>query len=168
MNMRRIPRRKLVRDLTRVRHMTAVSAVVLGTTFMPLLGLPEPYELRAFQGAVESFSDARARVLTPQRDDEAARERSARVIGERHERQNRRASREAEAETMPAVASPDEPPIELVDTMEVAPLSPMEEDPLAAPFEQEVVEPVEEKPVAPESEEPASADLPILSPDDDG
>jgi hypothetical protein len=69
-------RRKFVKDATRTPHMTAVSAVVLGTIFMPLLGLPELYEVRAFQSAMDSLSTASA----ARRDDEAARERSAQVV----------------------------------------------------------------------------------------
>ncbi|HET9229737.1 MAG TPA: hypothetical protein VFO00_00505, partial [Vitreimonas sp.] len=71
MSSRKMSRRRFWKDLTRTRHMTAVSAVVLGTTFMPLLGVPDIYELRAFQGAVEGFSDARAEALAPRRNDEA-------------------------------------------------------------------------------------------------
>ncbi len=74
MSPRTFSRRRFIRDLTRTRHMTAVSAVVLGTTFMPLLGLPEMYEVRAFQQAVDALSVTQAAVT---RDDESARERSA-------------------------------------------------------------------------------------------
>lgn len=68
-------RGRIFRDLTRTRHMTAVSAVVLGTTFMPLLGLPEMYEVRAFQDVMDGLSAHAA-----QRDDEATRQRMAEVV----------------------------------------------------------------------------------------
>lgn len=77
---RRPSRKKFWKDLTRPHHMVTVSAVLLATTFAPLLGVPDVQELHTFQHAVESFSDARASVLEPRRDDEAARERSARTV----------------------------------------------------------------------------------------
>jgi hypothetical protein len=84
MDLRDLRRQPFVKDLTRTRHMTTVSAVVLVTTFMPLLGLPNVDELRAFLGAMDGFSEARTHAITRARDDEAARERSARsVIAER-------------------------------------------------------------------------------------
>lgn len=72
-------RRKIVKDLARPRHMSAVSAVVLGTIFMPLLGMPDIYEVPAFHSAMDHMSSAHVRT----RDDEAARERMlASVIGD--------------------------------------------------------------------------------------
>jgi len=55
-----LSRREFIKDLTRTRYMTLVSTVVLGTTFMPLLGMPEVYEWRAFQSAFGGPSNAEA------------------------------------------------------------------------------------------------------------
>lgn len=67
-------RRLLVTDLTRTRHMAAVSAVVLGSIFVPLVGGPirgyEIAELRsAFAGASEAVvpSASAAPLAPPQR-----------------------------------------------------------------------------------------------------
>lgn len=87
MSLRRTARKTFIRDLTRPRHMAAVSAVIIGTTFMPLLGIPNVEELRGLQHAIEGFSDARADVLAPRRNDEAARERSSRAIIPTHQGQ---------------------------------------------------------------------------------
>jgi hypothetical protein len=165
MSPRKISRRRFWKDLTRTRHMTAVSAVVLGTTFMPLLGVPDVYELRAFQSAVEGFSDARAEVLAPRRNDEAARERSARsVIGEQERRD---ANVQEGADRMLTVERPEHQPAEMLDTAEILPLPPIDEHELVAPAVEnfalpEVVD--EAKPEAPpasedeimEDEEPAA------------
>lgn len=77
---RNFSRSKFVKDLTRVRHMSTVSAVVLLTTFMPLLGMPQAYELRALESAVDAIADGRAYVTAPARNDEVARERSSRAV----------------------------------------------------------------------------------------
>lgn len=168
MSPRKAARRKFWKDLTRTRHMTAVSAVVLGTTFMPLLGVPEIYELRAFQSAVEGFSDARAEALTPRRDDEAARERSARsVLGERRDRD--RNANEAGADRVLTVERPEDRPAEMLDTAEILPLPPVEEPELVMPEEDlnvpEVAEP--EKPEEPPPSEDEMEEEPALDEDED-
>lgn len=156
MTRRKFSRRRFWRDLTRTRHMTAVSAVVLGTTFMPLLGVPDMQELRTFQSAVEGFSDARAAVLTPRRNDEAARERSAHsVIGEAERRDDRA---ERGAERMLTVERPDREPAEVLDTADILPLPPVDAPELAAPVEDQEI-------VVPEPEEPAAEALPELEDD---
>ena len=169
MSSRKMSRRRFWNDLTRTRHMTAVSAVVLGTTFMPLLGVPDIYELRAFQGAVEGFSDARAEALAPRRNDEAARERSARsVIGERELRDD--ASQQG-ADRQLTVERPDHQPVEMLDTAEILPLPPIDDAELAAPIEDDqvptsdVAEPepeplpdLEEEPMVPEMPEATEAE----------
>jgi hypothetical protein len=151
MSPRKYSRRRFWKDLTRTRHMTAVSAVVLGTTFMPLLGVPDIYELRAFQGAVEGFSDARAEVLAPRRDDERARERSARsVISGRSDR-DRDASGTG-ADRVLTVERPEHQPAEMLDTADILPLPPVAGPELAAPEENDMILPEvveEEKPEAP-------------------
>lgn len=76
MRSMRTTRKKVVRDLTRTRHMSAVSAVVLGTIFMPLLGMPDVYEVRAFHEVMSGWSAAHAQP----RDYEAARLRTAEVV----------------------------------------------------------------------------------------
>ena len=148
MSPRKIARRRFWKDLTRTRHMTAVSAVVLGTTFMPLLGVPDIYELRAFQGAVEGFSDARAEVLAPRRNDEAARERSARSIIS--ERAHRRADQQG-ADRVLTVERPNHNPAEALDAASILPLPPVEAPELASIDEDEAVmpEPMEEPEAAP-------------------
>jgi hypothetical protein len=151
---RRSTRKKFVKDLTRTRHMTAVSAVVLATTFMPLLGLPDIYELRAFQGAVEGFSDARASVLAPRRDDEAARDRSARsVIRARGAREH--SSDAAGAEHVLTVERPEHRASQMIDTADILPLPPLEDSDLEAPIEDEdvVLPDIEEEPEAPAESE---------------
>jgi hypothetical protein len=150
MGPRKISRRRFWKDLTRTRHMTAVSAVVLGTTFMPLLGVPDIYELRAFQGAVEGFSDARAEVLAPRRDDERARERSAHsVIGAR--RDGERDIRDAGADRVLTVERPEHETAEMLDTADILPLPPIAEPGLAMPAEDAMALPdvEEEKPDPP-------------------
>ena len=151
MSSRKISRRRFWKDITRTRHMTAVSAVVLGTTFMPLLGVPDIYELRAFQSAVEGFSDARAEVLAPRRNDEAARERSAQsIIRERSDRD--RDGNEMGADRIPTVERPEHQTAEMLDTADILPLPPVDAPELAMPAEEEmdVPEVVEEqKPEAP-------------------
>ena len=164
MSSRTVSRRRFWKDMTRTRHMTAVSAVVLGTTFMPVLGVPDIYELRAFQSAVEGFSDARAAVLAPHRDDEAARERSARsVIGEREDRD--RDASDASADRILTVERPEHQTAEMLDTADILPLPPVDAPELAMPAEEQVDVPevVEEKPEAPpleddvlEEDEPAA------------
>jgi hypothetical protein len=78
-------RRTVVKDLTRTRHMGAVSAVVLGTIFLPLLGMPDIYEVPAFHNAMDRMSGVRAAV----RDDEAARQRMlVSVTGEENQDQS--------------------------------------------------------------------------------
>jgi hypothetical protein len=166
MDPRAYSRRRFWKDLTRTRHMTAVSAVVLGTTFMPLLGVPDVYELRAFQGAVEGFSDARADVLAPPRDDEAARERSAQSVIRGRSDRDREAS--AGADRLLTVERPERPAGEMLDTADILPLPPVEEPALAEPLEEDVALPElvgEEKPEAPPlaeeelmEEEPALAE----------
>jgi hypothetical protein len=146
--------------------MTAVSAVVLGTTFMPLLGIPDIYELRAFQGAVEGFSDARAEVLAPRRNDEAARERSAQsIIRERTDRDG--GATDASADRVLTVERPEHQTAEMLDTADILPLPPVDAPELVMPPEEEmdVPEVVEEKPEAPaaedemlEEDEPAAVD----------
>jgi hypothetical protein len=154
MSPRKMSRRRFWKDLTRTRHMTAVSAVVLGTTFMPLLGVPDIYELRAFQGAVEGFSDARAEVLAPRRNDEAARERSARsVIWER----DRDATQQG-ADPMLTVERPEHQPAEMLDTAEILPLPPVDEPELAAPAQEDLA--------LPEVVEEAKPDAPPLADDE--
>jgi hypothetical protein len=148
MSPRKVSRRRFWKDLTRTRHMTAVSAVVLGTTFMPLLGVPDIYELRAFQGAVEGFTDARAAVLAPRRDDEAARERSARsIIGERE----RDDTSQWGADRVLTVERPEHQPAEMLDTAEILPLPPVDEPELVMPPEEDMAMPevIEEKPEPP-------------------
>ncbi|HYD74037.1 MAG TPA: hypothetical protein VEF55_12940 [Candidatus Binatia bacterium] len=149
-------RRRFWKDLTRTRHMTAVSAVVLGTTFMPLLGVPDIYELRAFQSAVEGFSDARAEVLAPRRNDEAARERSSRsVINERDRRDD--GSQEGGADRMLTVERPEHEPAEMFDAAEILPLPPLDEPALAAPVEEDMVLPEVVEEVEPDAP-PAAED----------
>lgn len=78
-------RRIVVKDLTRTRHMGAVSAVVLGTIFMPLLGMPDIYEVPAFHNAMDRMAGVQSSV----RNDEAARQRMlASVVGEDSEQQS--------------------------------------------------------------------------------
>ncbi len=137
MNPRKISRRSFVKDLTRTRHMTAVSAVVLGTTFMPLLGVPDMYELRTFQSAVESFSDARAHAFTPRRDDEAARERSSRSAVEDRDGERRGGSRGADR--ILTIERPEHQAAETLDTADILPLPPVEETELMAPVEEDEV-----------------------------
>jgi len=144
---RRVARNKFVKDLTRTRHMTAVSAVVLVTTFMPLLGLPDIDELRAFQSAIDGVAEARAHALAPRRDDEAARERSANsVTGERND--PRTDSVSSQAERVLTVQRPDRVPAEPLDAADILPLPPVDEPAFAAPLEQE-------EPALPEVEEEA-------------
>jgi hypothetical protein len=166
---RRFSRNKMVKDLTRTRHMTAVSAVVLATTFMPLLGIPDLQEMRAFQDAVEGFSDARAHVLAPRRDDEAARERSARsVIPERFQRGAM--DQTGPTDELLAVERPDQPSAEMIEAAVLPPLpsadddggmelmAPVEaEEIVPAPAEQPALEPLtEEEPV--DEKEPADVE----------
>lgn len=164
-NPRNFSRRRFWTDLTRTRHMTAVSAVVLGTTFMPLLGVPDIAELRAFQGAVEGFSEARAGVLAPRRDDEAARERSARsVIGERE----RSVGGDARADRVLTVERPARQALDMDNAVPLDPLAvegtdlmaPIADEELAPVAEEEEVVPeiAEEKPEAP----PEFEDEPML------
>jgi len=168
MRRRRSARRKIVRDLTRTRHMTIVSAVVLGTTFMPLLGIPEVYELQAFRNAVEGFSDARAHAFAPGRNDEAARERSARAVaGERAPDRPMEGGAEREYRIL-TVERPDHQPVEMYEAAELPPLPAEDELELTAPVEAEAfpdeVAPVEQKPeaVAPEEEPVEAAEHPPL------
>lgn len=169
-----ISRRKFVRDLTRTRHMTLVSAVVLGTTFMPLLGVPEAYELRALDRAVETIADGRAHALVERRNDEAARERSSRALNsdepQRSDRWQPASVRRPTVERQP-VAAPDPEPVELITDVDDVPRDPLAAiaDPniesLAgaetAPSEEEIEEaapaPVRLEPPA-EIEEPAEAE----------
>ena len=149
MSPRKIARRRFWKDLTRTRHMTAVSAVILGTTFMPLLGVPDIYELRAVQSGVEGFSDARAEVLAPRRNDEAARERSARsIIGERDDpRADQRGS-----DRVLTVERPERDPAEALDAASILPLPPVEAPQLASPIDEEeavLPEPMEDPETAP-------------------
>jgi hypothetical protein len=148
MNPRKYSRRRFWKDLTRTRHMTAVSAVVLGTTFMPLLGVPDIHELRSFQGVVEGFSDARAEVLAPRRNDEAARERIARTISrERNDRD--RGGADAGADRLLTVERPEHQTSGMLDTANILPLPPVDEPELAMPAEEDLDVPElveEEKP----------------------
>ena len=154
MSPRKVSRRRFWKDLTRTRHMTAVSAVVLGTTFMPLLGVPDIYELRAFQGAVEGFSDARAEVLAPRRNDEAARERSAQSIT-RDRIDRNRDDNNVGADRVLTVERPEHQTAEMLDTADILPLPPIEAPELAMPVEEDmdVPEVVEEKPEAPPAQD---------------
>jgi hypothetical protein len=147
-DLRDIRRQPFVRDLTRTRHMTAVSAVVLATIFMPLLGLPNVDELRVFQGAVEDVSDARANALAARRDDEAARERMLRsVIGERDEG----GASIGFVDRVLTVVRPARQSEDTLDTANIMPLPPIEED-------ADLVEPIEdEEAVLPDVEEPDMA-----------
>lgn len=158
MSPRKYSRRRFWKDLTRTRHMTAVSAVVLGTTFMPLLGVPDIYELRAFQGAVEGFSAARAEVLAPRRNDEAARERSAlSVIGAREDRD--RHSGEAGADRVLTVERPEHQPAEMLDTADILPLPPVTEPELTPPEQDEMVLPEVVEQEKPEAATPAEDEM---------
>ena len=158
MSPRKVARRKFWKDLTRTRHMTAVSAVVLGTTFMPLLGVPDIDELRAFQGAVEGFSDARAEVLAPRRNDEAARERSARTIIRESDREDVASQG---ADRMLTVERPEHQPAEMLDTAEILPLPPVDEPELVMPAVEDPALPeVEEEEVQPDT--PAESDEGVM------
>ena len=159
MNPRRISRRNFWQDLTRTRHMTAVSAVVLGTTFMPLLGVPDIEELRTFQSAVESFSDARASVLTPRRDDEAARERSARSVIPEGATDDRSGNSDAGVQRVLTVER-SEQQTAAIDAVALEPLPAIDDPELMAPVEGEALPDlppeapaIDEKPEAPLSEE---------------
>jgi hypothetical protein len=169
MSPRSYSRRRFWKDLTRTRHMTAVSAVVLGTTFMPLLGLPDIYELRAFQGAVEGFSDARAEVLAPRRDDERARERSARsVISTRDDRDLD--ARTSEANRVLTVERPEHQAAEMLDTADILPLPPIAEPELAIPEEEDLALPEvieENKPAPPQAEDEMVEDEPAALEEDE-
>jgi hypothetical protein len=125
--MSKLSRRSFFKDLTRVRHMSTVSAVVLGTTFMPLLGVPQAYELDALSGAVESFSDTRADVLAPRRDDEAARARSAdSVIAQprAHRSSFGSAREEPPVRVIRAVEHENDAVAEMLETTAIEPLPP--------------------------------------------
>ena len=169
MSPRKVARRRFWKDLTRTRHMTAVSAVVLGTTFMPLLGVPDIYELRAFQSAVEGFSDARAEVFAPRRNDEAARERSARsIIGERE----REGSSQWGADRVLTVERPEHQAAEMLDTADILPLPPIDEPELSAPIEDdEIVVPdigaPEAEPLPELEDEPMVDEKPAAAEEDD-
>ena len=173
---RRLSRRKFVKDLTRTRHMTTVSAVVVATTFAPLLGMPDMEELQTFQSAVEGFSDARASVFEPRRDDEAARERSANsVIPQQNE--DRSFAIAAPGRDSRRVIRPDRPdaanaePIEAnADAFDELQPLPEEDTELMAPVEDEPVIPEveEEKPEAPpDLVEPPPQDEPLLEDEDE-
>lgn len=179
---RRTSRRKFVKDLTRTRHMTTVSAVILVTTFAPLLGMPDVEELHSFQRAVEGFSDARASVLEPRRDDEAARERSARsVIPEAAEPDRDLSAPRPAARRVLTVEHPDRTttaPADSIDASagalaaeELPPLPPADDAVLAAPVDSEPALPDvdETKPEAPPlaGEEPAPQDEPPPDEDED-
>ncbi len=153
-----ISRRTFVRDLTRTRHMTLVSAVVLGTTFMPLLGVPEAYELRALDRAVETIADGRAHALVERRNDEAARERSSRVMDsadrQRPDRWQPASARRPTIERQP-VAPPDSEPVELITDVHEAP-----PDPLTAVADPDI-EPLAGAETAPLVETEESAPAPV-------
>ena len=172
MKPRKVARRKFWNDLTRTRHMTAVSAVVLGTTFMPLLGVPDIYELRAFQSAVEGFSDARAEVLAPRRNDEAARARSARTIIRERDREDAESQRGADR--MLTVERPEYQPAEMLDTAEILPLPPVDEPELVMPAVEDPALPeVEEEEVQSDMQAEANEDMideekPVANEDDEG
>lgn len=153
-------RRKIVKDLTRTRHMTAVSAVILGTTFMPLLGLPEMHELRTFQRAVEGFSDARAHAFEPRRNDEAARERSANAVSDDRARDRATRSTRRGYHTL-SVERPDREPVDVIE-LEIPPLPAAENVELLAPVKEETMpETIEAEPQAertqPEQQEDEAA-----------
>jgi hypothetical protein len=157
---RRISRRNFWQDLTRTRHMTAVSAVVLGTTFMPLLGVPDIEELRTFQSAVEGFSDARASVLTPRRDDEAARERSARSVIPEGATDDRSGNSDAGAQRVLTVERSEQQAAAPIDAVALEPLPALDDPEPMAPVEGEALPGlppeapmIDEKPEAPLSEE---------------
>jgi hypothetical protein len=120
-------RRKFVRDLTRTRHMATVSAVILVSTFMPLLSMPDVQEFRAFRTALMGAPEARAAApgAYAAAPAPAARERSPRI----------RAESEGAPLAEPAFAP--EPPLDVV-TADAEPLTaeplPMEE---TAPLEHE-------------------------------
>jgi hypothetical protein len=144
-------RRKLIKDLTRTRHMTLVSAVVLGTTFMPLLGIPELYEVRALQHAVDSLSVLSA----PRRDDEAARERSALVVGsDRNDRRER--ARAGDIERLPTVSRDEVEPLEAIDVPEAEPLPELSDTELVEPSAGDMPAPEVEEPAPEMLEEPDS------------
>ena len=168
MNPRKIARRRFWKDLTRTRHMTAVSAVVLGTTFMPLLGVPDIYELRALQGAVEGFSDARAEVFAPRRDDEAARERSARSM--LRDRTDRDRDANLGADRVLTVERPEHETADMLDTADILPLPPIDEPELAMPEEEELDTPEvieEQKPEGPPADEMLEEDEPAAEEDEE-
>jgi hypothetical protein len=167
MSSRHISRKRFTTSLTSTRNMATVSAVVLGTTFMPLLGLPDMAEFHAFQGAIESFSDARAAVLTPHRNDEAARERSAQSVIAEEPGNHGASSASGGANRVLTVERPTRPQGEpfdatTVDANELAPLPSADELTLAAPVddEQALPEPVEVQADAPALEGPDDLDAP--------
>lgn len=152
-----ISRRKFVRDLTRTRHMTLVSAVVLGTTFMPLLGVPEAYELRALDRAVETIADGRAHALVERRNDEAARQRSSRAMGlDEPQRPNRWQAASVRRPTVerPPLAPPDSEPVEVITAAEEP------RDPLPAVADREI-EPLAGSGIAPSEGEIDEAPPPV-------
>ncbi len=153
-----ISRRKFVRDLTRTRHMTLVSAVVLGTTFMPLLGVPEAYELRALDRAVETIADGRAHALVERRNDEAARERSSRAMDlDEPQRPDRWQAASVRRPTIerPPVATPDSEPVELITAAEEP------RDPLLPAVAAPDIEPLAGAGIAPSEEEIDEAPPPV-------
>jgi hypothetical protein len=157
---RRFSRRKFVKDLTRTRHMTLVSAVVLGTTFMPLLGLPEVYEVRALQNTVDAFNGEQP-ISAGRSIESAPSENVAPTQTRRTERPARRRADDAEIAVTAAELEPIEEP-ELASAAEPAPLSvwqttealePLEGEPLAEATEEAEAPPPseaeEEAPVEP-------------------
>lgn len=157
MDLRKSARRKFLKDLTRTRHMTTVSAVVLLTTFTPLLGVPDVEELRTFQRAVEGFGDARAAAFEPRRNDEAARERSAAAVIGDEPRENVGFSFGRRTYRTLTVERPARPPQDAIDA--VMPLPAIEDETLiessAGVDEQPEAPPVDSSSEPPEQVEPA-------------
>ncbi len=130
MSMLKHTRDAFVADLTRTRHMWAVSAVILGATFMPLVGgLPQAHEIAEIRSVLSEAEPEHAapdsaaeRRQSPRAERSAARVQTAAMT-----------ENEAELTTLALITEVEPEPAFLGSEEGMAPVAAFEDEPAAAP-----------------------------------